>query len=99
MSPHTTLERKVGQNKTPETKMSADHECMKNKDGKSAYGNPSDYSPFPHFESDLNSPRKWTAIARVSIYIFDIITLHKLYAIIMFSWELLFFPNFGSRVA
>ena len=59
---HTTLERKVGQNKSPQEKVSADYECMKNKDIKSAYGNPGDYCPFSHCKLDLNSAGRWTAI-------------------------------------
>ena len=74
---HTALERKAVQNKSSQKKMSADHECIKNRDVKSSYGNPGECRPFSHCKSNLNRARKWTAITRVPIFLTSLHFIHS----------------------
>ena len=78
--------------------MSADHECLKNKDVKNAYGHPGDCHPFSQYcKSNLNSAREWTAITMVPIYNTDILTAHTFNICIRFLLGSFVSPLFWFR--
>ena len=99
-SSHNTLEPKVGWNKGPQKKVSADHECMKGNDVRNVYGNPGDCRPFSSTVWIRFTVWKWMAITRdpmCTVLLTSIFFIHSWSALIFF-WGLLFHPNFGSRV-
>ena len=88
---HRSRTKIGGKQKSPK-EMCADHEGVECNDVKNAYGKTMVIAI--HFLA-LFTMWKWTAISRVPICIYEILTLYHLHSF-SFGW-LLFHPNFGSK--